>query len=468
MSMGCSAAAGDRSRAIAARLSELLGAPASGLTRLSGGASRETWAFQTGGNRAMARMILQADRLQADEAPGRRPRPLQAPILRAAAHARVPVPAVVAAGEDDRVLGPAWMVVEHVEGTADPLAILAGEGVPPADALLEDLAAALAAVHRIAPDGVAVPRVADPLDELRALNAELDQPHPVFELAFRELRCNRPLPSPRCLVHGDFRIGNVLVGPRGVAAVLDWELAHVGDPLEDLGWLCVRAWRFQRPDLPAAGLGSRESLAHAYERHSGRAVDLDALRWWELFATLRWGVFCVVQAMTHLSGAAPSLEHAVIGRRACEVEWDLLELLDPGGGGDELPTRDQAGPSERALHDRPTAPELLGAVRGALGQVVLPRLDGRAAFELRVALRALGIVQRELRHATADSALLAGAVAALGAPDQAALATAIREGGWDSRRAELVQALRALVRAKLEVANPRHLEPIETPQEGHP
>ena len=129
--------------------------------------------------------------------------------------------------------------------------------------------------------------------------------------------------------------------------MLDWELTHLGDPVEDLGWLCVPAWRFSRPDLPAAGLGTREQLLAAYARHAGRRVPIEELRRWELAGTLRWGVICVMQAFSHLSGARRSVEHAVIGRRACEVEWDLLELLDPG--------RRQAGRPPRAARPAPTA-----------------------------------------------------------------------------------------------------------------
>ena len=439
---------------LAERLAEVLGRPVENLHQLSGGASRETWTFDSGARG----LVLQIDRVQGDDAPGRGARPPQAPLLRAAARAGVPVAPVVAAGEDDDVLGPSWTVVERLEGTADPRAILAGDGVPGADRLLDELAKALAAVHRMEVEDGIVPRVDDPLADLRAMHDELGQPHPVFELAFRELGANPPPQTRRCLVHGDFRMGNMLVGPDGVTAVLDWELTHFGDPLEDVGWLCVPAWRFTRPDRPAAGLGSRESLAEAYERHAGVTVDREALRWWELFGTLKWGVICVAQAFTHLSGAARSLEHAVIGRRACEVEWDLLEALDPRGA--EPAANVQMPPPAAELHDRPTAPELLDAARSALGDDILPLLEGRAAFELRVALRALGIVERELQHGAEHAALHAAALRALGVADEADLAASVRAGAFGDRRDELLAALRTTVRAKLQAANPRYLKEV--------
>jgi aminoglycoside phosphotransferase (APT) family kinase protein len=155
---------------------------------------------------------------------------------------------------------------------------------------------------------------------------ELGEPHPVFEIAFRWLDAHRPAHARQTLVHGDFRLGNVLVGSQGLAAVLDWELAHVGDPMEDLGWLCVRAWRFGGAH-PVAGIGSYEQLFDAYESVSGVRPDFDAVRWWEVLGTLKWGIICINQATTHLRGISRSHELAAIGRRVCENEYDLIEYL---------------------------------------------------------------------------------------------------------------------------------------------
>jgi hypothetical protein len=256
-------------------------------------------------------------------------------------------------------------------------------------------------------------------------------------------------------------MGNLMVAPDALTGVLDWELAHIGDPAEDLGWLCVPAWRFGRPQLPAAGLGTREQLLAAYERNAGRRVDAATLAWWELAGTLRWGVICVMQAFVHLSGSAHSIEHAVIGRRACEVEWDLLDLLDAEDLG-EAPSPATAQPESRArarapIDDRPTALELLAAARTTLGDDVLPVVEGRAAFQLRVTMRALGIVARELEGAERHAALHARVLRSLGVGDEHALAAAVRDGALDGREAELRSALRETVRAKLEVANPGYL-----------
>jgi aminoglycoside phosphotransferase (APT) family kinase protein len=129
------------------------------------------------------------------------------------------------------------------------------------------------------------------------------------------------------VVHGDFRLGNVMVGDEGLRAVLDWELSHVGDPMEDLGWLCVRAWRFGS-EHPVAGIGDYDTLLDEYQKASGLPADRDALRWWEVLGTLKWGIMCMLQASAHLLGFSRSHELAAIGRRVCENEYDILLALE--------------------------------------------------------------------------------------------------------------------------------------------
>jgi aminoglycoside phosphotransferase (APT) family kinase protein len=205
-------------------------------------------------------------------------------------------------------------------------------------ALPAQLARALAAIHGVPIDGDSLPFLPGPRSAQAIAASELDRleelyrfiavdPHPAFELALRWLRRNLPRSSTLGLVHGDFRIGNVMVDESGLTAVLDWELAHRGDPLEDLGWLCVRSWRFGS-DLPLGGVGTREQLFAAYEEATGRPVDRAAVHFWEVYGNLRWGVFTLVQVRGFLDGVAPSLELASIGRRAAETEWELLELLE--------------------------------------------------------------------------------------------------------------------------------------------
>ena len=293
-------------------------------TRLPGGSSRETWSFVTrapGGDER--RLVLRRDPPGAPSAG----LALEAALLESAGAAAVPVPSLVVAGDATSPFGSAFVVVEHVEGETLPRRILrqtAVDGSGPR--LAAQCGRVLAAIHGMAPASVPGLPGGDPLEQLRGLLDVLGQPHPALELAMRWLAEARPARSGDAVVHGDFRNGNLVVGPDGIRAVLDWELAHRGDPLEDLGWLCVRAWRFGGA-LPVGGFGTVDHLVESYEAASSRVVDRDALYWWEVLGTVRWGVICIVQVMTHLSGSVRSVELAAIGRRVCEVEWDVLEML---------------------------------------------------------------------------------------------------------------------------------------------
>jgi aminoglycoside phosphotransferase (APT) family kinase protein len=313
--------------ALAAVLDDVLGpASVSGLRRLSGGASRETWAFEArplAGAAAPRRLVLRRDPPGAPAAG----LALEARLLEAAAAAGVPVPPVVASGPAGGPLATAWVVMEHVEGETLPRRVLR---LVADRAMGEELASQcgriLAAVHGIAPASVPGLPGGDQLEQLRGILDLLGEPHPALELGLRRLAATRPPRPAEVVVHGDFRTGNLIVGPEGVRAVLDWEIAHRGDPLEDLGWLCAPAWRFGSP-LPVGGFGSLGALVRSYQEASGARVEPEALRWWQALASLRWGVFCILQAHTHLSGALRSVELAAIGRRTCEAEWDLLGLL---------------------------------------------------------------------------------------------------------------------------------------------
>jgi aminoglycoside phosphotransferase (APT) family kinase protein len=160
----------------------------------------------------------------------------------------------------------------------------------------------------------------------------LGMDRPVVEWAFRWLSDNRP-PDEMDLtvVHGDMRNGNVIVGPEGLRAVLDWEVVHLGDPMEDLGWMCVTSWRFGEIDKAVGGFGSREDLFAGYEAAGGRKVDPARVKFWEVMGTLRWGLSCAMMAREFQSGDR-SVERAAIGRRASETEIDLLSILAPRGG----------------------------------------------------------------------------------------------------------------------------------------
>ncbi|MGI9645302.1 MAG: phosphotransferase family protein [Ilumatobacteraceae bacterium] len=299
-------------------LSEALdGAVIADLVRLSGGASRDTWRFVAGGRSLVAQVQRPGDE---------RDMLIEAGVVRAAGERGVPVPGLVAAHR--RSDGLAFMVLDAVDGETIARKIQRDDDfVVARQRLVGELGGALAAIHRLDPDRIDGLERTDQIAFYTDALDELGEPHPVLELVRRWLLANRPDAQRTAVVHGDFRLGNMIVGPEGLRAVIDWELAHIGDPTEDLGWLCVKAWRFGG-DRPVAGLGGYDELFAAYEAAGGEPVDPDAVRWWEVLGTWKWAVMCIVQASAHRSGAVRSHELAAIGRRVCENEHDLFLALD--------------------------------------------------------------------------------------------------------------------------------------------
>lgn len=304
-----------------------VGTTVDNLVTLTGGASRTTWAFDavTGGQRRS--LILRTgppDEVHAGME-------LEASAQRAAAAAGAPVPHIVAADDSVAALGNPFLICDAIAGETIVRRIQRRLDDAARQRLLRQCAEALAAIHQADTN---LPGISDE-DQMAGWREQLDtigDTTATFEWAFRWLEANRPPksePSPRRLVHGDFRMGNLIVDRSGLAAVLDWELVHIGEVYDDLAWFCIRAWRFGAPSsLAAGGLGSIEDFLHCYEKAGGVTVDRAAFHWWLVQATLRWGIICRYQAERHLSGQSPSVELATIGRRVCETEWDLLNLLD--------------------------------------------------------------------------------------------------------------------------------------------
>lgn len=297
------------------------------LTTLTGGASRTTWAFDAVADRARNRLILRTgppDEVHAGME-------LEARAQQRAAAAGARVPHILTADNDPAALGNPYLICEAIDGETIVRRIHRSLDDAGRSRLLTQCAEALVAVHRADPHDVGLTET-DQLAEWRERLDEMGDSTAVFEWAFRWLAAHRPPPSPHRLVHGDFRMGNLIVDDAGLAAVLDWELVHIGEVYEDLAWFCIRAWRFGASEgLGAGGLGAVEEFLTAYERAGGQTLDRAAFRWWLTVATLRWGVICRFQAERHLSGQTPSVELAAIGRRVCETEWDLLDLLEGGG-----------------------------------------------------------------------------------------------------------------------------------------
>ncbi|MGK2739748.1 phosphotransferase family protein [Tepidicaulis sp. LMO-SS28] len=304
------------------------------LKRLSGGASQETWAFEGVTDKGALPLILR--RAPGGIAPEGRETAVtlatEAALIRLADKAGVPVPPVRYVLEEADGIGPGF-VMDRVEGETIARKILRDEEYAEArPKLARQCGEILAKLHSV------------PMDSLPKLRhspaeAEIEQywqtykthghPHPVFELAFKWLRSNLPAEGRTTLVHGDFRHGNLIIGPDGVRAVLDWEIAHTGDPMEDMGWICVNSWRFGNIDQPVGGFGKREDMFAGYEAAGGPKVDPERVKFWEILGTLKWGIMCTTMYEAFKSGMDRSVERAAIGRRSSETEIDLLALLAP-------------------------------------------------------------------------------------------------------------------------------------------
>jgi aminoglycoside phosphotransferase (APT) family kinase protein len=298
------------------------------LTRVPGGASRETWLAEGESERWVLRRDPEGSvsLVPIDE---------EFALIGHARDAGVPVPEPLALEPAGGRFGSAGMLMAFVEGTSvAPRILRKPEYEGARGRLTEQLGEALARIHSIEPavlDDVLPSSGGDPaLAQIAEWERQLDEigePLPAVELGLRWLRANAPEAAAPRLVHGDFRLGNFIVDEDGLAAVIDWELAHLGDPAEDIGWLCIRSWRFGNDDLPVAGVGQLDEFISAYEAAGGAPVDRARIRYWEAFGNVKWAVICARQAHDHLAGVRRSHELASLGRRICEPEWDLLELL---------------------------------------------------------------------------------------------------------------------------------------------
>lgn len=445
-------AEGVRAVLAAATGTELAGAE---VRRLTGGASREIYAVRAtdhAGRESSAVLRRdppgrgEADRIRAEVA-----------CLRAAAAAGVPVPQVLACGDTAPGIDAPYLVMNTVPGESIPRKLQRDPGFAAVRArLAEDLGYVLGLVHRTPVATLTALDDRDPLDVIEKTYRDLSEPRPAVEIGLRWLRDHRPPDRPACLVHGDFRLGNLLIDADGIRGVLDWELAHLGNPIEDLGWLCVRAWRFGAA-APVGGLGTRDQLLDGYRRATGERPSAAELHWWEVFGTLKWLVLSRFQAERHLGGAEHSLELAAIGRRVCESEYDLLDvlgLLEPGPG-------DSAPPVPvPTVHDRPELTEILDLVTETLTAEIGPALPedaGAQRYLLRICASLLQIGGRELRAGPAPSGRVHDMLRALDCPSEAALAERLRSGALSTADLRVRAAVNAAVETRLRVSNPRRL-----------
>jgi len=303
------------------------------LRPLSGGASSEMWSFVALCGDTRHELILRLSPPGGGKDPYRLDRVREAQVLRAAEQGGVPVPPIRFILDDEDGIGPGY-AMRRVPGETLARKILRDEAYAGArDIMARQCGTILAAVHAV--DAARLPPLKQQSTEaaVQEMYVFLDvfgEKHPVFEWTLRWLQDHLPKQGALRLVHGDFRNGNFIVGPDGIRAVLDWELAHLGDPMEDLGWICVNSWRFGNIDLPVGGFGTREDLFAGYEAAGGTPVDPEVVHFWEVYGTLKWGIACIMQGFTHLMGMKRSVELAAIGRRTSETEIDLLRLLKEG------------------------------------------------------------------------------------------------------------------------------------------
>lgn len=317
----------------AARQAGLHAARIVDLKRLAGGASKETWAFDlVADDGAVRRLVLrrqpQGRRFSTQGLPSVS---AEAAIVRIAQRAGVPVPDVpfdLPAGSP----GGDGYAMDRIDGETVGVRVLKLPELAEArTGMARRCGEILAQLHAASGHEALGLRELGARGALAALadrHRATGQDRPVFELALRWLDAHLPAESARTLLHGDFRNGNLVVDAGGIRAVLDWELAHIGAPVSDLAWLCVTSWRFQRPELPVGGFGTREDLIAGYEAAGGTPVDPAELHAWEVFQTLNWGVMCAGAAKAFVEGSR-SVEGGVIARRASETEFDLMRLLAP-------------------------------------------------------------------------------------------------------------------------------------------
>ncbi len=319
----------DLETALNAIAPQLGGQSVTGLRRLSGGASQETWAFALDTGRPL---ILRRKPAGAGSPTGNaNPLATEAALIRAATLQGAAVPEVLYVSAPGSDIGEAY-VMSAVEGETLGKRIAQGEAFA---AIRPKLAfqcgEALAKIHAIPLEGLpdlARSSALDELEKYETVYRNLGARRPILEAAFRYLKDRAPVLERPVMLHGDFRNGNIMFHPEaGVAAVLDWELVHIGDPAEDMGWLCTASWRFGGAK-PVGGFGDYAELLAGYEAAGGTPIPLERVLYWQMLGSLKWGVMCEGMYASFANGSDPSVERAMIGRRTSECEIDLMALLE--------------------------------------------------------------------------------------------------------------------------------------------
>ena len=304
----------------------------SNLEPLTGGASKEIWKFEVSNAKQSTKMIL------------RRGSGIEGPLaIKTADEARIqkevikvgaPVPIILAVSKNEEELGDSY-IMHFVEGESIARKILRDKEYKKALPILAyQCGEAIARIHNVDINNFSfLPKkpAEGQLEDLYSTYQSFEQPSPVFEYAYLWLKEQDFGNFQESLVHGDFRLGNIIINADGLQSIIDWELAHIGNPLQDLGWVCGNSWRFGKNDKVVGGFGELEDLLEGYNSISKLKVNKEMVKCWQVFGTFRWGVICLIQAYAHLNGTINSIEKAAIGRRVSETEIDIVDLLFLGG-----------------------------------------------------------------------------------------------------------------------------------------
>jgi len=302
------------------------------LVPLTGGASAETWRFTFSNENKSSQMILR--RGSGKKSPLAVLKSEEAVIQQKVKSSGAPVPTIVAISLDEKDLGDAY-IMSLVQGESIARKILRDEKFSSArQKLAFQCGEAMAKIHSVnLNDFDQVPKkpIREELERLYLTYSSFNQPSPVFEYAFKWLNKQDFTNRKDALVHGDFRLGNLMIDESGLAAVIDWEMVSVGNPMLDIGWMCINSWRFGQSEKVVGGFGDLKELLEGYNSISNEKIDNEEVKIWQVLGTLRWGIICLIQVYSHLNGDVNSLEKAAIGRRVSETEIDIVDLLFLGG-----------------------------------------------------------------------------------------------------------------------------------------
>ncbi len=434
--------------------------PVDGLKRLTAGANMEIWAFDCGPQKLILRR--HPGGIAPDKQAGGMSLDDEASIVDLAFEHGVRAPQVIGRLLDEDGLGTGF-VMARAEGEALPYKLFKDPSYQPALAVFtQHCAEQLAKIHAMPVDRLAEANVAlratkaaESVANLKTLLDTMGAKSPVFALALNWLENNLPAEAPQQFLHGDFRMGNLLIDATGISAVLDWELAHIGDPAEDLAWLCMPSWRFGNYHQPVGGVGQIEDFLTAYEAASGRQIDRARFHFWLIYASLNWGAMTLRMTQIWRTGLDRSVERALIGTRSSEVEIDLLMMLEQQAGISAPLDTDLSLPETERRSAEPEAGELLTAMTAWIKDDLIPRQTGSDLFNARVAGNTLSIVQRMSDYGPHFSKAQAARLAALDLTHDG-LCDALYAGEIDLAAPSLLTHLRLQALERLTIHQPRY------------